>query len=47
MEKIKIVPYRLGTIDHTKFKLFCITKGVSMQEMMDMAVQEYLKKWEA
>lgn len=46
MEKSKMVPYRLDKPDHIKLKLFCVAKGVSMQEFVDKAVQEYLKKWE-
>jgi predicted HicB family RNase H-like nuclease len=44
-EKIKAIPYRLDKQDHTNLKLFCVAKGISMQEFMDKAIQEYMKKW--
>lgn len=47
MEKNKSIPYRLDEINHKTLKLFCVEKGFSMQELMDKAVQAYLKKWEA
>lgn len=45
MEKTKMVPYRLEERTHKELKLFCVDKGVSMQEFIDRAVQEYRKKW--
>lgn len=47
MEKLKAIPYRLDKSEHIKLKLFCVEKGVSMQQFMDKAIQEYLKKWGA
>lgn len=45
MVKDKSIPYRLASTDHKALKLFCVEKGVSMQELLDKAVNEYLKKW--
>lgn len=47
MEKIKAIPYRMEATEHKNLKLFCVGKGLSMQELIDKAVQEYLKKWGA
>jgi len=45
MEKTKNVPYRLHPVDHKKLKLFCVEHGIPMQQLLEKAVQEYLKKW--
>lgn len=44
-EKVKTIPYRLDKQEHTNLKMFCVQKGISMQEFMDKAIQEYKKKW--
>lgn len=45
MSKPKNIPYRLDEQEHKKLKLFCVEHGIPMQELVDRAVQEYLKKW--
>lgn len=45
MKKPKNIPYRLEENDHKSLKIFCVEHGISMQEFMDRAVQEYRKKW--
>lgn len=44
-KKLKNVPYRLDEHEHKKLKLFCVEKGIPMQQFLDKAVQEYMKKW--
>lgn len=44
-KKLKNVPYRLDPEEHLKLKLFCVQHGIPMQQFLDKAVQEYLKKW--
>jgi hypothetical protein len=45
MEKEKGINYRMNAADHKELKMICVQKGVSMQEFIDRAVQEYRKKW--
>ena len=45
MVKDKAIPYRLHNADHKALKMFCVEKGVSMQELLEKAVSEYMKKW--
>ena len=47
MVKDKAIPYRLHNTDHKALKMFCVEKGVSMQELLEKAVSEYMKKWGA
>ena len=44
-EKIKAIPFRLDTAEHKKLKLFCVEKGIPMQQFIEKAVDEYMKKW--
>lgn len=45
MIKHKNIPYRMDENDHKSLKMFCVEKGISMQEFMDRAVREYKQKW--
>lgn len=45
MEQVKAIPYRMHPAEHKQLKLFCVEKGISMQEFIDKAVQEHKKKW--
>lgn len=45
MSKPKNIPYRMDEQEHKRLKLFCVEKGISMQEFMDRAVREYKQKW--
>lgn len=45
MSKTKNIPYRLEQNEHKQLKLLCVQHGLSMQEFIDKAVQEYKKKW--
>ena len=47
MVKDKAIPYRLHNTDHKALKMFCVDKGVSMQELLEKAVFDYMKKWGA
>ncbi|MFF3923116.1 hypothetical protein [Paenibacillus lactis] len=44
-KKMKNVPYRMQETDHRNLKVFCAQHGIAMQQLLDKAVQEYLKKW--
>ncbi|NEU27048.1 hypothetical protein G3M74_13175 [Paenibacillus polymyxa] len=43
--KTKNIPYRLDPQEHKKLKLFCVEHGIPMQQFLDKAVNEYMKKW--
>jgi len=43
--KIKNLPYRMDPENHRRLKVFCAQHGISMQSLMDKAVEEYLRKW--
>lgn len=47
MEKQKtiMIPYRLEPNEHKDLKLFCVGKGIPMQQFIQKAVEEYRKKW--
>lgn len=45
MKKPKNIPYRLDESEHKKLKLFCVEHGIPMQQFLEKAVQEYMKKW--
>lgn len=45
MEKVKAIPFRLDASEHKNLKLFCVEKGLSMQSLLEKAVEEYRKKW--
>lgn len=44
-KKTVMVPYRLDPADHKELKLFCVEKGIPMQQFIQKAVEEYRKKW--
>lgn len=44
-KKLKNIPYRLDPNEHKRLKLFCVERGIPMQQLLDKAVQEYLEKW--
>lgn len=45
MSKPKNIPYRMDEQEHKRLKLFCVEHGIPMQQFLDKAVQEYMKKW--
>ncbi|WP_236342430.1 hypothetical protein [Paenibacillus plantiphilus] len=45
MKKQKNIPYRLDEQNHKKLKLFCVEHGIPMQQFLERAVEEYMKKW--
>jgi hypothetical protein len=44
-DKVKAIPFRMDVLEHKKLKLFCVEKGIPMQQLLEKAVGEYLKKW--
>lgn len=43
--KTKSLPLRFDENEHKKLKMFCVEHGISMQEFITKAVEEYKKKW--
>jgi predicted HicB family RNase H-like nuclease len=40
----KNVPFRLDELEHRKLKVYCAEKGIAMQQLMEQALDEYMKK---
>lgn len=45
MIKYKNLPYRMDENDHRNLKVLCAEKGITMQQFIDRAVNEFKKKW--
>ncbi|CAM4099882.1 hypothetical protein L1N85_10820 [Paenibacillus alkaliterrae] len=43
--KPKALPVRFDENEHKRLKVFCAEHGISMQEFIMRAVEEYKKKW--
>lgn len=43
--KTKQTIHRMSEQDHRKLKAFCASKGVTLQEFITKAIEEYQKKW--
>jgi predicted HicB family RNase H-like nuclease len=43
--KAKNLPLRLDETEHKELKMFCVEKGISMQEFIVQAIREKKKKW--
>lgn len=43
--KIKSLPVRFDENDHKRLKVFCAEHGMTMQEFISKAIEEYRKKW--
>lgn len=45
MSKPKNIPYRLDEGKHKQLKMFCVEHGISMQQFLERAMEEHMKKW--
>ena len=43
--KRKSFQYRLEEVEHRELKIFCAQHGFTMQDFVDKAIAEYMKKW--